>query len=302
VKSYRNLNFLIFILIYINIFFGPLVRATDSGLACPDWPLCYGEFIPRYTFQIAMEVGHRFYSGLIGILILGGVLWTVVAKDLRKYFLLSGGILILLITQVALGALTVTKLLDPTTVNLHLLNASLLLLLCITLSLLVDWDLKSLQREPFHFQNLFHPGTRLILFLMLFTAYQIFIGARVSSHYSGLACPDFPTCYGEWFPEMVGTIRYQMEHRWIGYGLALSIFVGTALFHKFGSNPISKKLLILSCVLIVAQILIGAMNVWLRLPKILTAFHTLTGITLLICLHLALLHQMLSPHKETKER
>jgi cytochrome c oxidase assembly protein subunit 15 len=128
-KGISQLFLWISILIYINLFFGPLVRATDSGLACPDWPLCHGKFIPSYTFQIAMEVGHRFYSGSIGIILLIGFFKIFLTKELFELRLLVSLSLFFLGTQVVLGALTVTKLLDPTTVNLHLLNAVTLLVL-----------------------------------------------------------------------------------------------------------------------------------------------------------------------------
>ncbi|MFN3471520.1 MAG: COX15/CtaA family protein [Aquificaceae bacterium] len=54
---------------YIVMIWGGAVRSTDSGLACPDWPLCYGSFqLPKDT-AAKLEMGHRTVSGLAGIFV-----------------------------------------------------------------------------------------------------------------------------------------------------------------------------------------------------------------------------------------
>jgi cytochrome c oxidase assembly protein subunit 15 len=289
-KRFSAFFFLITSLIYLNIYFGPLVRATDSGLACPDWPLCHGKFIPEYTFQIAMEVGHRFYSGAIGLFILFGFIWSLVQLPLRRYTPLLVVTLFFLGTQVTLGALTVTKLLDPTTVNLHLLNAVILLLLSLTVAFRSKWDSESTIKE-ISLSSVFSPssGNLYLVFVIGFTLFQLFMGGRVSSHYAGLACPDFPTCYGEWFPELFGTIRYQMEHRWIGYALALAVFYLPFYAKTKNYSGFAQKLTWAASAIIVLQIMIGAFNVWYKLPKLVTATHTGIGVLLLGCLYFCLL-------------
>ncbi|MDZ4725939.1 MAG: COX15/CtaA family protein [Leptospira sp.] len=274
----QRIYFILTGLVLFNMIFGPLVRATDSGLACPDWPLCHGKFVPEWTFHIFMEVGHRYYSGILGLLILGGFIIIYKDKEASKQLLVPGVIsLLFLISQVILGGLTVTKLLHPTTVNLHLLNAILLLITCLTIALMAkengDSSFDSKPRARF-----------LFLFLILSIVYQIFLGGKVSSNYAGLACPDFPTCYGSWLPEMVGTIRFQMEHRLFGYILALIVF-GTTTYAIFElKNEKVKTFLKIGCYLISIQILLGAFNVIYKLPKLLTGVHTLNAVlTLLAC-------------------
>ncbi len=124
-----------------------------------------------------------------------------------------------------------------------------------------------------------------------FHPYQIFLGGRVSSNYAGLACPDFPTCYGSWFPDLNGNIGFQMEHRWFGYIVALLVY-GTTSFAIFElENKNVKTYLKIGCYLITLQILLGALNVIYNLPKLLTGIHTLNAVaTLLVCYVAAFYH------------
>ncbi|BDA79947.1 cytochrome oxidase assembly protein [Leptospira kobayashii] len=273
------------VLILFNMIYGPLVRATDSGLACPDWPLCNGQFVPTWTFHIFMEVGHRYYSGILGILIFAALIFVLKNKEHRKNYAIPATLsLIFLISQVTLGALTVTKLLHPTTVNLHLINAVLLLTTCLTIALQAKEEGKSV----FHAK----PEARLLFVLILaFVLYQLFLGGKVSSHYAGLACPDFPTCFGEWIPKMHGTIRFQMEHRIFGYITALLI-LGTTAYSIFRLEDTKVKFYLKAAsYLIILQILVGALNVLYQLPKLLTGFHTLNGVFVFTACYIASFHQ-----------
>jgi|JI8StandDraft_1071087.scaffolds.fasta_scaffold81619_2 cytochrome c oxidase assembly protein subunit 15 len=287
-KGISRLFLWISILIYINLFFGPLVRATDSGLACPDWPLCHGKFIPSYTFQIAMEVGHRFYSGTIGIIILLGFIKIFKNKELQELRLLVSLSLFFLGTQVALGALTVTKLLDPTTVNLHLLNAVTLLVLNFLIFAIAKKRSEDEDDGYFSYSVLLKKKNIPLVFAFILIAIQLFFGGRVSSHYAGLACPDFPTCYGEWFPDMVGTIRFQMEHRWMGYSIALAVIFSLFYAVRYQFSQSILLVLKISTNLILLQILIGALNVLYKLPKLITVIHTGIAVLLFMTFFLSL--------------
>ena len=49
------------------IVLGALVRAHAAGLACPDWPLCFGELVPRFDLKVAFEWGHRVTAGAVSL-------------------------------------------------------------------------------------------------------------------------------------------------------------------------------------------------------------------------------------------
>ena len=58
---------------------GSATRVMNAGLACPDWPLCYGELVPtkQMNFQVFLEWFHRLDAALIGIsaIALVGLSW-----------------------------------------------------------------------------------------------------------------------------------------------------------------------------------------------------------------------------------
>ena len=56
---------------------GGLVTNTDSGLACPDWPTCYGSLVPRMTGNVAIEHTHRLIATAVGLLTVALVILTM---------------------------------------------------------------------------------------------------------------------------------------------------------------------------------------------------------------------------------
>lgn len=300
-KLYK-LSLALSIIIFLNILFGPLVRATNSGLACPDWPLCFGKVVPPPEFTIYMEVGHRIYSALLSVLLLYTVVFIFVKSELRKYFGILGFLSILvIIIQITLGALTVTKLLDPTTVNLHLLNAVLLLTIIVTITVKAKFMRDNKEFMPGFFSNWFQNKVYWLLGLsVLFVYFQLYMGGRVSSHYAGLVCPDWPTCNGVWFPPMKGPVGYQMEHRFVAYFILVLVLVNYFIVKPVAKakNPQLLFFLKMSSILVILQVLIGITNVLLKLPVLLTALHSGMGVALFISVYLSAVYSLY----QTKQR
>jgi cytochrome c oxidase assembly protein subunit 15 len=291
-----KLAFLLSVLIFINILFGPLVRATDSGLACPDWPLCHGKVIPPPEFRIWMEVGHRIYSGLLGFVILALAIIIFKNSELRSRFGLSAfTALVVLVNQVILGKLTVTKLLDPGTVNMHLLNAVLLFTLIVSITAKANYILKTGLEEIrlVNWLAVFNSKNLLISLTVFLVYFQLFMGGRVSSNYAGLACSDWPTCKGQWFPAMEGLVQIQMEHRFVAYLIVLLIIVNVAVSIFKSYDPRTRLFLKLALYAVGFQIILGVSNVLFQLPTLVTAAHTGMGVAVFILVYTALYYRLL---------
>src|SRR5438034_8990426 len=95
------------VLTYGLIVLGGAVRATDSGTACPDWPLCHGQVIPRWDAHVLVEYSHRLVASIVGVLIFATAIWAW--RRNRGDPIVSAAALVsivLLLVQVLVGAAT----------------------------------------------------------------------------------------------------------------------------------------------------------------------------------------------------
>ena len=233
IRRLRALTLVTLFLTFDLVLFGAFTRLTDSGLGCPDWPGCYGSVSPMgASVQISaaeqampdgpvttekawIEMIHRYLATAVGVLI---TVMTVTAWALHRRLnrhlnrpLHAGALLspwwptatlVWVCLQGLFGALTVTMKLYPAIVTTHLLGG---------LGLLV---LLALQAEGYRqregrshvgfFDDTARPATwrAAVMLLAVLSGLQIALGGWVSTNYAVLACTDFPTCHGQWWPTM----------------------------------------------------------------------------------------------------
>ncbi|MHB1472577.1 MAG: COX15/CtaA family protein [Dermatophilaceae bacterium] len=65
---------------YALIIFGSPVRVSDSGMGCPDWPLCDGNVGPVYEFHALMEQTHRYLAAVVTVLAVATALLALRAR------------------------------------------------------------------------------------------------------------------------------------------------------------------------------------------------------------------------------
>ena len=253
-RRLHALTLLTLFLTFDLVLFGAFTRLSDSGLGCPDWPGCYGSASPlgaRSEIDAAqsaqpsgpvtqgkawVEMVHRYLASAVGVLI------TVMAA-MSWWLRRQGGnaahavpspwwatlTLAWVIAQGAFGALTVTMKLYPAIVTLHLLGGLGLLALLALLD------------QAFEPRPLVLPG-RLVAAVWgvaALTLAQVALGGWVSTNYAVLACSDFPTCQGQWWPAMdfahAFTLRRELGQTAAGAYLPFAALTAINVTHRLAA-------------------------------------------------------------------
>ena len=298
---------------FVVIVLGAFVRLSDAGLGCPDWPGCYGHvtwpveaheveqanqsFPERAveTHKAWKEMVHRYLAGALVLLVLAiNILaWKSSArKGVRN---LAAALLVLIVFQAALGMWTVTLKLLPVVVMGHLMGglATFCLLLWLT------WNTAGAGSSVEH--AAFRPFRGMILAAFAVLLVQLALGGWMSSNYSALACPDFPTCQGNWWPEanfsdgfviwreigvdyeggvldLRSRVAIHLVHR---IGAVMTFIILGLLAIKLISLPAVRKEGLTMGALLLAQITLGIQNVVLQLPLVNAVAHNGMGALLL---------------------
>lgn len=120
-RGFRRLTIATVVATLLLITIGGTVRATDSGLACPDWPACFGQWIPPADLYMWFEHSHRLWAGVVGILILWLTIWAGLRhRNVPLLWRLGALASVLVLVQAALGAAVVLLQLRAGLVSSHL--------------------------------------------------------------------------------------------------------------------------------------------------------------------------------------
>ncbi|MBI3183435.1 MAG: heme A synthase [Myxococcales bacterium] len=243
---------------------GGLVSTTESGLACPDWPLCEGEFFPPMSDGKQFEHTHRLVASLVAVMTFG--LCALLFKHRKRDRLLKGlglAAAALVVAQALLGATTVWLKLPWWVSSAHLSVAMLFFCVSVTIAVLTRQRL-SLAPAPPESARL---GKAVLPVLALAYA-QVVVGAVMRHLRGGLACGmEFPLCLGEVWP--LGAhlgVQIHMVHRVLGTLVAVAVLGLAAWMWRRRAAPLPLKLLSAGAAAVaLTQALLGVLTVlWSR--------------------------------------
>lgn len=256
---------------YGLIVLGGTVRVTDSGTACPDWPLCHGQVIPPADTKVWIEFSHRLVASIVGFVILGLVFWIWRRHWqnalLRRAAIVSVAVLAL---QVIVGGVTVGTETAAGIVAIHLTIALALLSTLIIIAVAAQ--------DPAHvglgrLRGIAGRMPWLTLSTLAGIFSLIIIGAFVSQMDAGLAYPDWPLFDGEVTSSgsEAGNIHY--AHRVIAAVVGGLFVLLTARILRTERNALVISATALAFALFAAQVIVGASNIWFDLTTSVRIVH-----------------------------
>jgi cytochrome c oxidase assembly protein subunit 15 len=210
--AFRRLALFGTVLALCVVVLGAYVRLNHAGLGCPDWPGCYGHLTvgqaaqnvdsvnaayPHRPLEVRkawLEMVHRYFASTLGLVVvaLAAMAWRN-RKDRQQPVKLPLALVLLVVFQGLLGMWTVTLLLKPLIVTSHLVGG------LTTMSLLWWLSLNPTRTtRPASERGL----RKLAVVALCVLSLQILLGGWVSTNYSAVACPDFPTCQQSFWPNM----------------------------------------------------------------------------------------------------
>ncbi len=288
VNFFRKINKLAIAMVFSLILIGGLVRSTGSGMGCPDWPRCFGKWVPPVseselpanyqdiyahrgykdtTFNAAKtwtEYLNRLFGASVGVVILILFFYSLSLFKTHPRLLLTSGLALVTVSfQGWLGAVVVAHNLHPVIVTLHMSFAFLLL------ALLIVADHYCTPKQINASSGLWV----ITVAAFIITSAQILLGTQVRETVDvlvsqGLCKCCVPPLLGDWFTAhksvawlsaaLNGLLAYMLIQKketryaiWIGGGIIAETLLGLILYY-FGLPAWAQPLHLLTAFVMVS--------------------------------------------------
>jgi cytochrome c oxidase assembly protein subunit 15 len=311
ISSVRNLYTIVIvtlITIYFVIIAGSIVRSTGSGMGCPDWPKCFGNYIPpteesqlpsdyKITYSVHghpavfnvyktwTEYGNRLIGALAGIFVFIQCIYSIrFIKYKPSFFWYSLLLLFLMGFQGVLGAKVVFSFLQPLMITIHMLVALIIMGILIWLCIDIRRVLYSMNNTGYQEEFIDKRSAQYILVLIALTTFQIFLGTRVRQEIDIISTALSYQFRNTWV-ESIGSIF--LVHR--SYSViitALSILMAHHLYKNRAIYPGASQHAVLILGIIGCEIIAGIILAYFAMPAWAQPLHLLLS-TLLIGAQLA---------------
>jgi heme A synthase len=259
-----------------TVMLGSWTRINGAGLTCPDWPLCHGRLLPSMAGGTIWEWLHRLLAFCVAPLVVSLIVLAWRKRD-RSAFIAPTVTIIaaLFLAQILLGAATVRLDNSPLSVVLHWGTAMAFIAALSAMAIFTTAAESSEHRASQGAVSGFHLSA--ILGATAFIAFvTMCVGAYVSSSGAGLACLSLPGCAGNVVVYTDGQY-IQMLHR-LAAGATLIAAAGClALAWARPASTRVRVAISVGVALVCIQVLLGLLNVALRLPTDLREAHAVNA-------------------------
>lgn len=284
---------------YGEVMLGSWTRINGAGMTCPDYPLCHGEFIPSMGAGTVWEWTHRVTAALLSLLVIGVLASAWRLRKAARFVTPAGSIVAALFAfQLFLGAATVHLSNSPISVVWHWGTAMAFVASLAAMAIFAYTSERATDEAPSRRQTVVLAAlatTSLIAFVTMCA------GAYVSSSGAGLACVDVPGCAGNVVVYTPGQY-VQMLHRFVAAICLLSAVLSFSLVWALGAAARVRVAASIGLGLVFVQIVLGLLNVALRLPIELREAHAANAALVFLAFVCASAFAALSAPQLSRER
>lgn len=289
---FRKLGLVTIVAIYILVLAGGIVRSTGSGMGCPDWPKCFGMWIPPtevsqlpdnyqeiYAAKLHGEVEfnavktwieyvNRLVGALTGIVVLGVFLASFTFRKKDKWLIYLSFLAVVLIgANAALGKFVVDSFLKPGVVTAHMLLA-ILVVFVLLYAIARAWSevivTETVRNKPFL--------NKLLLLTLILATAQVLLGTQVREAIDKIvANPIFGYNRATWI-EQLG-VSFYVHRSFSLVILALHIYLLIQLKRNIQQGGIIYKFFRALVALVVVEIVSGAIMAYFAVPAFIQPIH-----------------------------
>lgn len=291
-KRYINFTWLVLIFVFLVIIAGAVVRTTQSGMGCPDWPTCFGRWIPpinekqlppdfeKYlrkqdidhtfnAFHTWIEWINRMVTGVLGFLIIAHIVWSFKLffnTANRKICWLSLSLMLIVGIEAWLGKLVVDTNLDVAKISAHMLLALVLAAICVSILHILN------KKKPIESKGL-KIFTTVVLLLVII---QIVIGTDVREQVDHISKALKYIHREQWLGSVNSFLVVHESFAW------MVAFACLFLFWKGLTYPVLQKVGFLILLTVLSEIAIGLILSNFNIPAALQPVHLLLASILAI--------------------
>ena len=269
-KSLHGLVIIAIVVAVGQVTLGGVVRATGSGLGCPDWPLCYGSIIPPLSSAALIEYSHRFSGSVLGILIFGLAIISLLRYSFDRWIVIPAtSAAVLVIVAGVLGGLTVVTELEWWLRLLHL-GVAEMIICCLAIVFVASRYKRDNNSKMSVSIN--RPSTLLIVSVLSLFGLILYGSYMVGQGY-GTSCGTWPLCDGSILPFREPYLVH-MLHRIMAVlvGIIISI-VAISCICREEQWSLKRWLAGAVIFLFITQGVVGAITVWGGFTPLMKSVH-----------------------------
>ena len=272
--------------VILQITLGGVVRVTESGDGCPDWPTCFGQAFPPldqetidrlYTgprptiprpHNVLLEYSHRSVGTLLGLAIIAAVIRVWIKHRTNKVvaWLASAELGMIFIVGM-LGGLVVLNDLDPAIRTVHLFLAEIVASLAILTLVAASYTRigSTGSSAPWIWGRVsdeHRGGLKLAAVTGVVVLVALLSGSYAVWKDAGAVCASWPFCGGDFIPQS-GLAWIHMTHRILSFvSIVIVLLAGHRVWRLPNISGALRAVALGSAILIFAQMLMGAANPW----------------------------------------